>query len=149
MKYSGAVGVLLLVVTIGISACSNEKSDDPSSGAGASASDVSGLSKEAQIGPITELSLGEIDPEILARGETVFSQYCTACHQKEVRVVGPALGGVLERRTPVFVMNMILNPDRMLAEHPDAKALLTEYGVPMVNLGISETDARAILEYLR
>jgi len=46
-------------------------------------------------------------------------------------------------------MNMILNPDVMLAEDEAAKELLAEYIAPMANQNINEEDARAILEYFR
>jgi len=66
------------------------------------------------------------------------------------RMIGPALAGVYDRRSPEWVMNMILNPDVMLKEDPIAIALLKEYNnAIMLNQNLSEEDARAIAEYLR
>ena len=104
---------------------------------------------EAQIGPITSIALGEVDPDLIAEGEKLFRLRCTACHQLDDTSVGPPLGDILVTRTPVYVLNMILNPTGMLENHPDAKAMLEEFAVPMADLGISESEARAILEYLR
>ena len=65
------------------------------------------------------------------------------------RVVGPALAGVTERRTPEWIMNMIMNPEEMVEKDPAAKALLAEYLAPMANQNITEEEARAILEFFR
>ena len=107
------------------------------------------LAIEARIGPITSVDLGEIDPALVTEGEKLFNLRCTACHQLENALVGPPLKDILGTRSPVYVLNMILNPTEMLEQHPDAIVLLDEFAVPMADLGISETEARAILEYLR
>ncbi len=103
------------------------------------------------IGPITEMTFpDEIDAELAAQGEAKYSAICTACHQAEQRMIGPALKGVYERRSPEWVMNMILNPDGMLKEDPIAKALLKEYNnAIMLNQNLTEEEARAVAEYLR
>ena len=45
-------------------------------------------------------------------------------------------------------MNMILNPEEMIANDPIAKQLLVEAnGAPMANQHLTEEQARAILEY--
>lgn len=112
----------------------------------------SGLSAEQLkngIGPITNVDLGPVDPELAAQGQATFELKCSACHKVDKRYVGPAVGDVLSRRTPEFVMNMILNPEGMLAEHPEAKKLLGEYMTPMANQNLTEAEARSVLEYFR
>lgn len=47
------------------------------------------------------------------------------------------------------MMNMILNPDKMLAEDPDAQLLSKSYVGTMTALGLQTQEAIAILEYLR
>jgi mono/diheme cytochrome c family protein len=103
------------------------------------------------IGPITSLSFdAEINTEMAAKGEAKYKAICTACHLPNQRMIGPALSGVYERRSPEWVMNMILNPDGMLREDPIAKALLKEYNnAIMLNQNLSQEDARAVAEYLR
>lgn len=103
------------------------------------------------VGPITSVDFAdEIDSEMVAKGEQTFKTICTACHMAEQRMIGPALKGVYERRSPEWVMNMILNPDGMLKEDPIAIALLKEYNnAIMLNQNLSEDDARAVAEYLR
>lgn len=103
------------------------------------------------VGPITSVEFAdEIDQDLASKGEETFKSICTACHMAEQRMIGPALKGVYERRSPEWVMNMILNPDGMLKEDPIAKALLKEYNnAIMLNQNLTEEQARAVSEYLR
>ena len=101
------------------------------------------------IGPIGALTLGPQDDALATRGAEVFELKCVACHKVNERLVGPPLAGVTTKRSPAFIMNMILNPDEMVKKHPEIKALLAEYYVPMTFQNVTEDDARAILEYLR
>jgi cytochrome c len=102
------------------------------------------------VGPITSLELGELDTALAGKGKAAFkSSGCTACHKISKRFVGPALKGVTQRRSPEWIMNMILDPEGMVANNEAAKQLLAEYSAPMANQNVSEEDARAILEYFR
>ena len=65
------------------------------------------------------------------------------------RHVGPPLSGILERRNPAWVMNMILNPEVMVKEDPIAKKLFEEFLSPMANQNLTEEEARAVVEYFR
>lgn len=105
---------------------------------------------EHGIGPVTErVEIGDLNKELADKGGDIFAMKCEACHSLEERVVGPELGEVLDRRSPEFVMNMILNPGGMTKEHPVAKELLQEYMSIMPYQNIDEDEARAIVEYLR
>jgi len=119
---------------------------------GSAPADPSGLT-EAQlrngVGPVTELEVGPLDEALAARGKEIYELKCSACHKIDERYVGPALGDVTIRRTPAFIMNMMLNPTEMTQRHPEARALLAEYAAPMADQNLTEDDARAILEYLR
>lgn len=103
------------------------------------------------VGPITSLTLpAEIDQDMATHGQDVYSKMCTACHKADKKFIGPPPTGILERRSPEWVMNMILNPEQMVKEDPLAKDLLMEFnGAPMANQNLSEEDARAVLEYFR
>ena len=75
---------------------------------------------------------------------------CTACHRPDTKYIGPAPKGILERRSPEWIMNMILDPERMVKEDPIAKQLLIDYnGSPMANQDLTEEQARGVLEYFR
>ena len=103
------------------------------------------------VGPITSVSLtAEVDQEMAKKGEEVYNQMCLACHRVDKKFIGPAPKGILERRSPEWVMNMILNPEVMVKEDPLAKALLAEFnGAPMANQSLTEEEARAVLEFFR
>ncbi len=103
------------------------------------------------VGPIKEVKLdATIDQDMAAKGEQVYKANCLACHKVDKKFIGPAPTGILERRTPEWVMNMILNPEGMVKDDPLAHDLLLEFnGSPMANQNLSEEEARQILEYFR
>lgn len=101
------------------------------------------------IGPISRVEPGEIDPARVKRGEEIFALKCAACHRLDERYIGPPLREVTARRTPEFIMNMLLNSWEMTQRHPTVKEMLAEYFTPMPNQDLTEEDARAVLDYLR
>lgn len=102
------------------------------------------------VGPVEQLELSEeIDAALAAEGQGIYEQFCTACHKLDERYVGPAILGVTERRSPEWIMNMIINPDVMIMEDDTAYNLFAEYMTPMANQGITEEQSRAILEHFR
>jgi mono/diheme cytochrome c family protein len=103
------------------------------------------------IGPIKNVELGAtIDQAMATKGEEIFKMNCTACHKADRKFIGPAPKGILERRTPEWVMNMIMDPEGMVQNDPLAKALLMEFnGSPMANQHMTEEQTRQILEYFR
>lgn len=109
------------------------------------------LTKGSGIGPIKAFRLPEaVDSELADKGKAVFQQKCTACHMPDAKLIGPPMKGIIEKRRPEWIMNMIMNPIEMLQKDPEAKALLKEFNnVPMTNQNIPEDEARALLEYFR
>ncbi|MGY0392797.1 c-type cytochrome [Bizionia sp. KMM 8389] len=107
--------------------------------------------KNKGVGPITSISLDDTINQAMAdEGADMFKRMCTACHRTDKKFIGPAPTGILKRRTPEWVMNMILNPEKMVKEDPLAKELLMEFnGAPMANQNLTEAEARAVLEYFR
>lgn len=103
------------------------------------------------VGPVTSLELDDdMDQSLVIHGKDVFKRLCTACHKPHKKFIGPAPKGILNRRTPEWVMNMILNPQEMVQKDPLAKELLIEFnGSPMANQNLTHDEARAILEYFR
>ncbi len=101
------------------------------------------------VGPIREVQLGPLDKELAAKGHALFEQKCAACHRLDERFVGPAVRGVTKRRSPEWIMNMVLNPVEMTQKDPTAQELLATYLTQMTFQNVSPEDARAILEYFR
>ena len=146
--------LISLILVLAWSACGDKKSEGTVSEpvkeeAQKEAADADPMTNKG-LGPISSVSLGEIDADLAAKGETEFKAKCTACHKISKRHIGPALKGVTQRRSPEWIMNMILNPEQMVQNDPIAKQWLIEYnGAPMANQNLTEDEARAILEYFR
>ena len=105
---------------------------------------------ENGIGPVKEkVVLGTLDHALAEKGEKLFEAKCSMCHKMDTVYVGPALGEVTGRRTPAYIMNMILNPQEMVERHPVAKQLLAERMTFMANQNLTVDEARAVVEYLR
>jgi len=103
------------------------------------------------VGPITSVELGtSVDDAMAAHGKDVYAKMCMACHKPTEKFIGPAPKGILDRRSPEWVMNMILNPEVMIKENDIAKKLLVEFNMsPMANQHLTQEEARAVLEYFR
>jgi len=101
------------------------------------------------VGPITNITLGEIDETLAEKGHGIFKAKCSACHKINKRYIGPALRGVTKKQSPEWIMNMILNPEVMIVKNEKARELLKEYSAPMANQHLTEDEARAVLEYFR
>lgn len=154
MKYSityltGWVVIAMLL----LAACGGGAGGDNQSSEKAASQSSDGLTAfqmENGIGPVTEeLDLGEIDEQLAKKGEGLFETKCSACHKLDERYVGPAQRDLVERRSPEYIMNMMLNPAEMLKKHPEAKKKLAEFMTPMPNQNLSREEARSILEYFR
>jgi len=103
------------------------------------------------LGPITSYEFSAaIDTGLAEKGKSIYAGKCTACHLVDRRMIGPALKGVYDRRSPEWVLNLLLNTNEMLQKDPIAKALLKEYNnALMINQNLSEDEAKAVAEYLR
>jgi protein SCO1/2 len=90
----------------------------------------------------------------LHEGELLFRTRCAVCHrigEGDGRDrIGPNLKGVTSRREADWTLRWILEPDKVLEEgDPIVEGLLVAYnGVRMPNLGLSEEEARQILDFL-
>ncbi len=148
------ISAILIVAGFLMAACSSGDSNNKAdtSSAESTSQTTNGLTEfemKHGIGPITEeVTLEDIDMSKAEEGEKIFKMKCSACHRIGERYVGPALGNVLDERTPTYVLNMILNPDEMVQKHPEAKKMLQEYLSPMPNQNLEQEQARAIVAYL-
>ena len=129
--------VLLIIFFISISCQNNFKGIDALENKG--------------VGPIINVILEDkVNISMANSGEKLFNQLCTSCHIINEDYIGPAMSGILDRRSPEWIMNMILNPIQMLEEDPIALELLEEYDFEyMYNQNLLEEEVREILEYFR
>ena len=158
MKYLRKTELLVFFTAVGLflSSCSNDSGTTANASANGDTAAV--VEEEAPsadpmqnkgIGPITSVEIGPLDQAMADQGAEIFQAKCSSCHKTDERYIGPSIGGVTERRTPEWIMNMIMNPDEMVKKDPIAKELLAEYLAPMANQNISEDEARKIYEYFR
>jgi len=103
------------------------------------------------VGEIKSLKLDLIINEVMVeKGVALFKTNCTACHKIGKRFIGPSPTGIMERRSPEWIMNMILDPSLMAEQDQCAKDLLVEFnGAAMANQNMTVPQARYILEYFR
>ncbi len=101
------------------------------------------------LGPVKSLNLGPVDKALADKGKALFDERCVACHSLTADKTGPALGNVLSEVTPEFVMNFLLNTTEMEQKDPRILGLVKKFGLPMPPPGLSQDQARAVLEYLR
>jgi hypothetical protein len=103
------------------------------------------------IGKHSDLDLPDhIDTDLVNRGQGIVGTKCASCHKMTTeRLVGPGLKGVTERRTPVWLMNFITDPDPMISVDPDLQEQLELCLVRMPNQNVSDDEARGIIEFFR
>lgn len=155
--YSSFFLAMLIILIVGVTGCGGSDADSKKKSNAAAgetaAANTSGLSEfemENGIGPIKEkLSLGAVDLTLASKGEKIFNEKCAACHKLDEKYVGPAQRDVVNRRTPEYIVNMMLNPEEMLKKHPEAQKLLAEYMTQMPSQNLTKDDALAILDYFR
>jgi len=149
-KTPAALLMAALLVGCGGSETPDAQANQPAASATAAApAALTAIELEQGLGPIRDLQLGPVDEALASTGQEAFTMKCSACHKIESRYVAPMLGDVLSRRTPEFVMNMMLNATEMVQRHPEVQKLLAEFFTPMPVQITDQSEARAILEYLR
>lgn len=152
---------LLLALSVVLFSCGENPKKEESKGfemsrtkTQASAGESAGVPVDLNnkgIGPISSYSFSpEVNTTLSEQGKGIYNSKCTACHMANQRMIGPALSGVYERRSPEWVLNLLLNTDEMLKKDPITIALLKEHNnAIMNNQNLSEDEAKAVAEYLR
>ena len=146
--------VFTVLISFGIVSCGDGTSQDPSKFSNTKKADgtgdISAFELENGIGPVKQkIEFTAIDPKLVKQGQAIFETKCASCHKLDERYVGPAQRDVWERRSPEYILNMMLNPEEMYKRHPEAKKLLAEYMTPMPSQNLNMDDARSLLEYFR
>jgi Cytochrome c len=130
-----------LFVSIIFSCSEIKKSDNPI---------LNDFEIENGIGPIKKsIPLTEIDEIAVEQGRIIYQTKCTSCHRLDTKLVGPPLRNIIQKRSPEYILNMIVNPVDMTLYHPIAKKLVLEYGSQMTFQNVNLNDAYKILDFLR
>lgn len=91
-----------------------------------------------------------LDVEMANEGNKTQEVKCSSCHKlTDEKLVGPGWKGVSERRKPEWIMNFISNPDPMIDKDPEVQTQLEICLVRMPNQGLTEVEARNVLEFMR
>lgn len=88
-----------------------------------------------------------VSPE---QGKTLFSQQCAACHSVDKVLVGPALGGVEQRRSLSWILTFVKSPQAVIQSgDPTAKQLFATYHVMMPDhKDLSDDQIKSVLAYI-
>jgi mono/diheme cytochrome c family protein len=147
------ISALLSSAVIILASCGNNSnksttsSNEPASGS--SSSDQS--SNPKGIGKYTNVQLTHpLDEKMVAQGQNIYNVKCSSCHKlTNEKLVGPGWKGVTDRRTPEWIMNFVTNTEEMIEKDTAAQNLLEVCLVKMPNQNLSESDARAMVEFMR
>lgn len=84
-------------------------------------------------------------------GEALFKAKCTACHTiGGGKLIGPDLKGVTQRREASWLSAWIKAPDKLAASgDATAKQLVTQFGMQMPNMGLSDADVASLVAYFQ
>lgn len=102
------------------------------------------------LGKHENVDVSKFDPAMAAAGKKVAEVKCTSCHKPtDEKLVGPGWLGVTKRHKPEWIMNFISNPDPMIDVDPELQKQLELCLVRMPNQGLTDTEGREVLEYMR
>ena len=92
-----------------------------------------------------------VSAQNIEEGEKLYKANCTACHQIDNKLIGPALRGVSDKYSEEWLIKWIKNSAEMIAAgDPDAIAIWEEYNKsPMTAFPyFSDDDVKNILAYI-
>lgn len=141
----------VLIASCGGSNSSNQPANSTQESVAATSNDPSTYDPKRGEGKFTSVDLGTgLDAAMASSGEQISGVKCSSCHKyTDERLVGPGWSGVTTRRAPEWIMNFITNPDPMIDKDPEVQAQLELCLVRMPNQGLSDDDARHVLEFMR
>jgi len=90
------------------------------------------------------------DEATIAKGQTVFTQYCSGCHGFRQDGIGPRLNGITQDTSRGWISNFIKEPQKVI-ESGDARAqrLFKKYHVIMPSFAhLSGEDMDALIAFL-
>lgn len=108
-------------------------------------------STDKGFGPIKEVKLGPINQKLVDKGNSIFYDKCSLCHDIDDVNLAPPLRGVTKKLSPEFIMNYLMNTAENQKKDPYVKKLIQQWKtVPMMkDQHLKKKDARAVLEFLR
>ena len=159
MTQKNFLGLVLCVSMAIFSACNSggEKKEESNTATNETAATTGGGSIASEgsdpkgIGPHKNVELTHpLDQKMVDGGKAIYDVKCSSCHKTtDEKLVGPGWKGVTDRRTPEWIMNFVTNTEEMIEKDTAAQNMLEVCLVKMPNQGLTETDARSVLEFMR
>lgn len=98
----------------------------------------------------SNVDVSKFDAAMADAGKKAAEVKCFSCHKlTDEKLVGPGWKGISSKHEPYWIMNFITNPDPMINVDPELQKQLEICLVRMPNQGLSDTEARDILEFMR
>ena len=90
------------------------------------------------------------DKEVIAKGQILFQNNCTACHSFQQKGIGPNLAGVTADVSHAWITNFIRNaPEVIRSDDARARRLLAEYKQYMPPFPqLSDADIQALVSFI-
>ncbi|MCX6290480.1 MAG: cytochrome c [Bacteroidetes bacterium] len=155
MKRHSLYMILFSMIAITAIRCSDNKQP----GNAGKSNDTTNLMKQAESGKEADNGIGKfknvqlthpLDAALITKGKPIYDGKCFACHKLTAeKLVGPGWKGVTDRRTPEWIMNFITNTNVMLDSDLIAQKMFITCLVRMPSQGVSDEDARNLLEFMR
>ena len=145
------IAMSLVIASCGGSSNPTEATENESNNESSENKDVSDYDPKRGEGKFSSVELSAtLDQTMATDGEAVYGVKCSSCHKTTAeKLVGPGCDGVTTRRLPEWIMNFITNPDPMINKDPEVQAQLEICLVRMPNQGLTDDEARHILEFMR
>jgi cytochrome c551/c552 len=145
--------LVVVFLVIFITACGGDNSKNASTKSDVASSETSNPSYDPNRGEgkfkTVDIS-GSLDAAMAENGSKIYLVKCGACHKvTEEKLVGPGWKGVTSRHQAPWILNFITNTDEMINKDPKAQAQLEICLVRMPNQNLADSDARALLEFMR
>src|SRR6476620_11860054 len=81
------------------------------------------------------------DSAVIAKGETIFNQQCSGCHNFRQDEIGPQLSGITIQQSPHWIKSFINNPQEVInSGDKEAVALYNKYKVAMPSFASLKDD---------
>lgn len=143
MKISSVAVIFLFLSTL--YSCENKSTNTDAKEA------IEIYNAEIGIGKYKSVELNNsIDSNLVKKGDELYMQKCASCHHlASEEIVGPGWDGITKRREAVWLMNLMTNTEEMLEKDPELQKQITKFKTQMPDFGLTGSEARAILEFMR
>ena len=144
------LALIALLLSMSLIGCGKKEESAPAAAGSSSSGGSSAVVKESKYDKGPRAAEEDVDEALAKVGEGLFStKGCTACHAFGQKMSGPDMAGVTRRRTSKWMEQQILHPDLMTKEDPIARQLFATHALQMPNQGLTEDEAKSVIEYLK